>query len=50
MTWLDESVPNVCVHVYRDLVDPINVHFCFDDDPDFATDADRDSRILQAWH
>lgn len=31
-------------------MDPINVDFCFYDDPDFATDADRDSRILQAWH
>ena len=27
------------------IVDHINVDFCFYDDPDFATDADRDSRI-----
>lgn len=32
------------------LVDLINVDFCFYDDVDFATDADRDSRILRKWH
>jgi hypothetical protein len=31
-------------------VDPISVDFCFYDDPDYASDADRDSRILQRWH
>jgi Family of unknown function (DUF6994) len=31
-------------------VDQINVGFCFYDDPDFATDADRDSQILRRWH
>jgi hypothetical protein len=31
-------------------VDEIDVDFCFYDDPDFATDADRDSRILRTWH
>ena len=28
----------------------IDVNFCFYDDPDFRTDADRDSRVLQEWH
>lgn len=28
----------------------INVGFCFYDDPDFVTDADRDSRVLMRWH
>ena len=32
------------------IVNQINVDFCFYDDPDFATDADRDSRILRRWH
>src|SRR3954454_2582337 len=32
------------------IVDHINVDFCFYDDPDFATDADRDSRTLRRWH
>jgi hypothetical protein len=32
------------------VVDQINVDFCFYDDPDFATDADRDSRRLMRWH
>ena len=31
-------------------MDQINVDNCFYDDPDFATDADRDSRILMKWH
>lgn len=31
-------------------VDQISVTFCFYDDPDFATDADRDSRKLRRWH
>ncbi|MEJ7786143.1 MAG: hypothetical protein WKF96_15160 [Solirubrobacteraceae bacterium] len=29
--------------------DQINVDSCFYDDPDFATDADRDSRMLRRW-
>lgn len=32
------------------VVDQIDVTFCFYDDADFATDADRDSRILMRWH
>lgn len=32
------------------VVDQINVDFCFYDDPDYVTDADRDSRILRRWH
>ena len=28
----------------------INVEFCFLDDPDYSTDADRDSRMLRQWH
>lgn len=31
-------------------MDEIDVDFCFYDDPDFVTDADRDSRILRRWH
>jgi hypothetical protein len=31
-------------------VERIDVDFCFYDDPDFLTDADRDSRILSKWH
>jgi hypothetical protein len=31
-------------------VAPIDPTFCFYDDPDYVTDADRDSRILQRWH
>jgi len=32
------------------VVDKIDVGFCFLDDPDFVTDADRDSRLLRRWH
>jgi hypothetical protein len=32
------------------VMDHIDVGFCFYDDPDFATDADRDSRKLMRWH
>lgn len=32
------------------VVDHINVEFCFLDDPDYSTDADRDSRLLRQWH
>lgn len=32
------------------VVDQINVEFCFLDDPDYLTDADRDSRTLRRWH
>lgn len=31
-------------------VQDIDVDFCFYDDPDFITDADSDSQILQRWH
>lgn len=32
------------------VVDEIDVKFCFLDDPDYLTDADRDSRKLRRWH
>src|SRR4051812_3637359 len=35
---------------YGGEVDEIDVAFCFYDDPDYTRDADRDSRILRAWH
>lgn len=33
-----------------DGVSQINVDFCFYEDPDYLTDADRDSRKLRQWH
>lgn len=35
---------------YAQLVQDIDVDFCFYDDPDFRADADSDSRLLQSWH
>lgn len=35
---------------YVDRMRDIDVSFCFYDDPDFRTDADRDSRLLREWH
>ena len=35
---------------YGQLVQDIDVDFCFYDDPGFLTDADSDSRTLQRWH
>lgn len=32
------------------IMGPIDVTYCFYDDPDFATDADRDCRTLRDWH
>ena len=31
-------------------VEHVDVDFCFYDDPDYRTDADRDSRLLRRWH
>jgi hypothetical protein len=31
-------------------VQEIDVAYCFYDDPDYASDADRDSRVLKEWH